>query len=46
MLPRTRDEKEKVEFKGSLLRVFKQQFSIFLKIRVCEKVYEETRNVV
>ena len=29
-----------------LVRVFKQQFSVFLKIRVGEKVYRNTCNIV
>ena len=29
-----------------LVHVFKQQFSVFLEIRVDEKVYENTCNVV
>ena len=37
---------EKKKFRIYLVRVFKQQFSVFLEIRVGEKVYENTRNIV
>ena len=35
-----------VDIMARLVSMFKQQFSIFLKIRVSEKVFENTCNIV
>ena len=35
-----------MQLRARLVRVFKQQFSVFLKIRVDEKVCKNTCNIV